>query len=197
MPRHRMFLLCWNAVSACACARAQMPQRRTGTRGCALSQRLRRAAPLPRTLTRTAPRARTMPCWYRGPCSRVRSGRPGQRPPRRRAPLDAMGRRLCGCPPSAGAASAARRPRPSRVLGAQECRHAASAARARGRQALHTPCQAVPGAQRALRRRRSMPVRARCGRGYRLGADVPQRAQAARPSEQRWGDPTQQLLRRG
>jgi len=148
------------SITACACARARMPRSRTGTRGCALSRRLRRAAPRPRALRPTGPRARRTPCWYRWRRSRVRSGGSGQRPPRRRAPLDAMGRRPCGCPASAGAASAARPPRPPRVLGAQGRRRAASATRTSGRQALHTPRPAVPGAHRPLRRRRSMAVRA-------------------------------------
>jgi len=173
-----------------------MPQRRTGMRGRALSRRIRRAAPRPRALGRTGPRTGTAQCWYRGPCSRVRSGRPGQRALRRRAPPDAMGRRLCGCPSSAGAAPAAQRTRPSRMLGAQGC-HAASAARARGRQALHTPCQAFPGAQRALRRRRSMPARARCGQGHRLRANLPQCAQAARPSDRQRGYPALHVFRCG
>jgi len=185
---HCMSLLCrMQRIAAYACARARTPRPGRRMRGRALSRRLKRAAPPPRALRPTGPRATTAPCWFRGPCSRVRSGRPGQRPPRRRAPLDAMGQRSRGCPPSAGAASATRRPRPSRMLGAQGRRHAASAARARVRQALHTPCPAVPGAQRPLRRRRSMPVRARCGQGWRLGANLVQRAQAARPSGQRPG----------
>jgi hypothetical protein len=162
-------------IAAYACARARTPRPRRGTRGRALSWRLRRAAPLPRALRLIGTRARTTQRRYWGPCSRVRSGRPGQRAPRRRAPLDAMGQRPFGCPPSAAAASAARRPRLARVLGAQGCRYAASAARARGRLALHTPCPAVPGAPRPLRRRQSMPVRARCGRGYRLGANLARR----------------------
>ncbi len=181
MPGHgHCMLLLWRAVSACACARARMLRPRSGTRGCALTRKLRRATPRLRALRPTEPRARGKPCWYRGRRSRVRSGGPGQRPPRRRAPLDATGRRPCGCPPNAGAASAARRPRL-----AQGCRHAASVARARGRQALHTPCPAVLGAQRPLRRRRSMPVRARRGQGYRLGMNLAQHAQVARPSD-RW-----------
>jgi hypothetical protein len=155
---------------------------RSGTRGCALTRKLRRAAPRLRALRPTGPRARGKPCWYRGRRSRVRSGGPGQRAPRRRAPLDAMGRRPCGCPPNAGAASAARRPRL-----AQGCRHAASAARARGRQAQYTHCLAVLGAQRPLRRRRFMRVRARCGQGWSLRANLAQCAQAARPSGRQRG----------
>ncbi len=126
-------------IAACACARARMPRSRSGTRGCTLRRRLRHAAPPPRALRPTGPRARRTPCWCRGLRSWVCSGRLGQAPPRRRAPLDATGRRPCGCPPSADAASAARPPRPLLMLGAQACRHAASAAGARGRQALQTP----------------------------------------------------------
>ena len=172
-------LECSNA--ACACARAQMLRSRSATRGCSLSRRLRRAAPRLCALRPTGPRPMRTPCWCRRR-SRACSGGPGQRPPRRRAPLDATGRRPCGCPPSAGSAPAARRPRPSPVLGAQGCQHTASAARASGRQALQTPRPALLGAHRPPRRRRSMAVWARCGQGYRLRANLPQRAQAARPS---------------
>ena len=181
------FCLSECSIAAGACARARMPRSRTGTRGCALSRRLRRAAPRPRALRPTGPRARRTPCWYRGRRSRVRSRGSGQRPPRRRAPLDAMGRRPVDARRARGAASATRPPRPPRVLGAQGRRRAASATRASGRQALHTPRPAVPGAHRPLRRRRSMAVRARCGQGWRLGANLVQRAQAARPSGQRPG----------
>jgi len=173
-----------------------MPRSRTETRGCALSRRLRRAAPRPRALRPTGPRARRTPCWCRRR-SWVCSGRLGQRPPRRRARLDAMGRRPCGCPPSAGPASAAPQPRHSRVLGAQGCPRTASATRASGRQALHTPRLALLGVQRPPLRRRAMAVRARCGQGSRLGANL-LRAQAARPSGRRRGQPRRppQLSRR-
>jgi len=161
-PHVLLLLEC--SIDTCACARARRLRQRWGTRGCALSRSLRRAPLRPQALRPTGPRAKATLCWHGVRRSRVRSGRLGQGPPRRRAPLDAMGWRPCGCPPSAGAASAARRPRRIGMLGTQGRRHTASAARARGRQARHTPCSAVPGAQRPLRRRRSMPVRAQCGR---------------------------------
>jgi hypothetical protein len=84
MPGHgHCMLLLFNAVSACACARAWMLRPRSGTRGRALSRRLRRAPPRPRALRPTEPRAKATLCWHGGRRSRVRSGRPGQRPPRR------------------------------------------------------------------------------------------------------------------
>jgi len=154
--------------AACACARAWRPRPRRRRRGCALSWRRRRARPRPRAQRLRRPRARGTPCGCRGRCSRVRSAGRGPRPPHRRAPLDATGRRPCGCRPSAGAASAPRPPHPFRAL---------------------------LGAQRALRRRRSMRARTRCGPESSLAADMPQRAQAARPSGRRRAHPTLQLYR--
>jgi hypothetical protein len=159
--------------AACAYVRARRQPPRRRRRGCALRRRRRRARPRPSARRLRRPRAKmtqTPPCWRQGQCSGMRSKEPGLRPPRWRTLLDAGGRRARGRRRSAGAESAARRSYPSR---------------------------AVLGAQRALRRRRSMPARTRCGPEWRLAADMPQRAQAARPSGRRRGVPTLQLCRRG
>ena len=158
--------------AACAYVRARRQPPRRRRRGCALRRRRRRARPRPRAQRLQKPRARrtqTPPCWRQGSCSGVRSWGPGLRPPRQRTLLDAVGRRARGRRPSAGAEAAARRSHPS---------------------------WAVLGAQRALRRRHSTPARTRCGPEWRLAADTPQRAQAARPSRRRRGDPSL-LFRRG
>ncbi len=159
--------------AACAYVRARRQPPRRRRRGCALRRRRRRARPRLRARRLRRPRERrtqTPPCCRQGQCSGARSGGPGLRLPRQRTLPVAGGRRARGRWRSAGAKAAARRPHPSR---------------------------AVLGAQRALRRRRSMPARTRCGPEWRLAADMPQRAQAARPSGRRRGVPTLQLFRRG
>jgi len=60
---HRIFLLPWDAVLLPAPAPGCGCRDQGAGRGCALSQRLRRAAPRKRALRPTRPRARTTPCW--------------------------------------------------------------------------------------------------------------------------------------